>query len=156
MNQIGLNRKVIVEKFRGERAVRENPADFCRRDHDVLGIRFSKKMPDLPTVSQVQLLTGSIQQMLVPLGLKKPYESRPYHAPMTGYINARICLHSLHLFRLDIVFGSIEPLAFSFKIRIHHHMCQFFKSNLRLPSQIPFGFARVADEEVHLGGTIVL
>ena len=133
MNQIGLNRKVLVEKFRGERAVRENPADFCRRDHDVLGIRFSEKMLNLPTVSQVKLYTGPIQQIPVSLGLKKPYESRPYHAPMTGYINARICLHSLHLFRLDVVFGSVEPLALSFEIRIHHHRGQLFKPHSRFP-----------------------
>ena len=66
MNQIGLDRKVIVEKFCGEGAVRKNPTDFSRRDDNVLGIRFSKKLLDLPTVSQVQLVTGPTEQIPVP------------------------------------------------------------------------------------------
>ena len=90
-------------------------------------------MPDLSTVSQVKLFTGPQQQMPIPFGLKKPYESRPYHAPVTGYINARICLHGLHLFRLDIVFGSVEPFALSLEIRIHHHRGQLLKPYSRFP-----------------------
>ena len=133
MNQIGLNRKVIVEKFCGEGAVRENPAHFSRRDDDVRRIRFSEKLLDLPAVSQIQLLTGPTEQIPVPLGLKTPHESRPYHALMTGDINARLALHGLTLLRGDIVFRSVEALAFSLEIRIHHHRGQLVKPHFRLP-----------------------
>ena len=146
MNQIGLNRKVIVEKFCGEGAVRENPAHLSRRDDDVRRIRFSEKLLDLPAVSQIQLLTGPTEQILVPLSLQPPHESRPYHTPMAGDINARLALHGLTLLRGDRVFRSVTALALSLEIRIHHHRGELLKPHFRLPLQLPFRFTRVANK----------
>ena len=97
-------------------------------------MRFSEKLLDLPAVSQIQLLTGPIEQIPVPPGLKKPHKSRPYHAPMTGYINACIDLHGLIRLQGDIVFRSVKPLALSLEVRIHHHRGQLLKPYFGLPA----------------------